>query len=494
MARISILLTVLILLGISIGLQSFHSAFASSIALDGTSCVTFMGSWDGSTNTCTINNPPYLGGPYVYYTTASDELVIPSGTSLVILNPDFNQYRNDGTMTNHGKILVEDPGGMIGFQNDGTVDNYGTITISNAGFGSGIINSGTLNNYGTITFSNSGSHGMDNHNVIVNSGTITISNTDSSSFGLYNFEGTITNSGTITVSNTVGTGIDNSAAIVNNGAIDILCDATYVGNLPTGTPLNNVSCIIDNTPPVIVPTITGTLGNNGWYTSDVTISWSVTDPESTISSSTGCTSITISTDTAGVTLTCSATSAGGTDTKSVTIKRDTTAPTITAPSSITLISSTQVSPPLGTPTVNDNLDPSPVVINNAPASFTPGTMTTVTWTAIDNAGNSASSQQTITIQTPTQAIQNLLSMVNGMHLKKGTTDSLDDKLQEIIKNLVKSHGDDIKEKLYAFINEVKAQTGKSISVTQATQLINTSQAIINALPSGHDDHPDKDSK
>ena len=82
----------------------------------------------------------------------------------------------------------------------------------------------------------------------------------------------------------------------------------------------------DSTAPVITPTITGTLGNNGWYTSNVTVSWSVVDSQSTVSSTTGCGSTTISTDTTGTTLTCSATSAGGTSSQSVTIKRDATAP------------------------------------------------------------------------------------------------------------------------------------------------------------------------
>ncbi|HKH73995.1 MAG TPA: kelch repeat-containing protein, partial [Vicinamibacterales bacterium] len=86
----------------------------------------------------------------------------------------------------------------------------------------------------------------------------------------------------------------------------------------------------DSTPPVINPSIAGTLGLNGWYTSDVTVSWKVTDLESAIGSSTGCATTTLGTDTAGTTITCSATSAGGTSTQSVTIKRDATAPTISS--------------------------------------------------------------------------------------------------------------------------------------------------------------------
>jgi YVTN family beta-propeller protein len=84
----------------------------------------------------------------------------------------------------------------------------------------------------------------------------------------------------------------------------------------------------DSTPPNIQPTITGTIGNNGWYVDDVEVSWSVTDPESSISSSTGCNNSTFTADATGITVTCSATSGGGTEIQSVTIKRDATGPGI----------------------------------------------------------------------------------------------------------------------------------------------------------------------
>lgn len=88
--------------------------------------------------------------------------------------------------------------------------------------------------------------------------------------------------------------------------------------------------IADISPPTIISSVEGTLGTNGWYTSDVTISWSVVDPESIVTSKTGCDQTTIITDTAGITLTCSAISIGGTNSQSVTIKRDTTSPTVIA--------------------------------------------------------------------------------------------------------------------------------------------------------------------
>jgi len=94
-------------------------------------------------------------------------------------------------------------------------------------------------------------------------------------------------------------------------------------------PLDPTRSVADDTPPVIAATVTGTLGSNGWYTSNVDVSWAVTDGESSVSSKTGCDDSSVTTDTDGITLTCTATSQGGTASESVTIKRDASAPTVT---------------------------------------------------------------------------------------------------------------------------------------------------------------------
>lgn len=95
------------------------------------------------------------------------------------------------------------------------------------------------------------------------------------------------------------------------------------------TPLRSQSFKIDATPPVIVPTVAGTLVTSGWYRSSVTISWSISDSESGIATSSGCTSTTLTADTAGVTLTCSATNGAGLSASvPVTIKIDRTPPVI----------------------------------------------------------------------------------------------------------------------------------------------------------------------
>ncbi len=91
----------------------------------------------------------------------------------------------------------------------------------------------------------------------------------------------------------------------------------------------------DRTPPVITATVNGTQGSNAWYTSNVGVTWSVSDPDSAIISTSGCDNVSLTTDTSGKTYTCQADSSGGNSSKSVTIKRDATPPkaTIVTPGS-----------------------------------------------------------------------------------------------------------------------------------------------------------------
>jgi hypothetical protein len=89
---------------------------------------------------------------------------------------------------------------------------------------------------------------------------------------------------------------------------------------------------IDATKPVITPTVVGakTLPGSDWYTSDVSITWEVTDATSTVATKTGCDKVDVVDDTAGTTYTCAATDvAGNEDSQSVTVKRDATAPVLT---------------------------------------------------------------------------------------------------------------------------------------------------------------------
>lgn len=156
----------------------------------------------------------------------------------------------------------------------------------------------------------------------------------------------------------------------------------------------------DTTAPVITPTVVGTLGNNGWYTSDVTLSWDVSDAQSTVSSTSGCETTSITADQGPTDYTCTATSAGGTDSKMVSIKRDATAPTVgfnggpanggtyfplTVPAAPTCVGSDTTSLLAS------------CIISGYSTGVGPQTMTA---TAEDNAGNTAIATRSYTVRPP----------------------------------------------------------------------------------------------
>lgn len=149
--------------------------------------------------------------------------------------------------------------------------------------------------------------------------------------------------------------------------------------------------IPDVTPPTITPTVTGTLGKGGYYTSDVKLAWKVEDPEGLLST-TGCDDAGVTADTAGRTFTCTARSMYGkvTATQSVTIKRDATAPALTVPGTIVKEGAGADGAAVDyAATATDTLDTSPRLACS-PASgtrFALGT-TKVTCTASDAAGHS----------------------------------------------------------------------------------------------------------
>ncbi|MDX1720318.1 MAG: HYR domain-containing protein, partial [Salegentibacter mishustinae] len=88
-----------------------------------------------------------------------------------------------------------------------------------------------------------------------------------------------------------------------------------------------------------------------------------------------------------------------TDTQKVTVE-DNEAPTITAPPDLVIDSDTgscdATNVSLGSSTTNDNCGVDSVV-NDAPASFPLGE-TTITWTVTDDAGNTATDTQTVTVE------------------------------------------------------------------------------------------------
>jgi hypothetical protein len=86
----------------------------------------------------------------------------------------------------------------------------------------------------------------------------------------------------------------------------------------------------DGTPPAITPNVEGLLGNGGWYVGDVSLTWTVSEPESPASlATTGCVDQTVSADQLSTAYACSANSLGGSaGPVEVAIKRDAHAPSI----------------------------------------------------------------------------------------------------------------------------------------------------------------------
>ena len=155
--------------------------------------------------------------------------------------------------------------------------------------------------------------------------------------------------------------------------------------------------ITDATPPQINVAVAGTLGNNDWYTSNVTVTWAVTDAQSPVTS-TGCDAMTIETD-GTVTLTCSATSAGGTATQSITIKRDATAPALTLPASFSTLATATTGATVSYTASADDLTSGLASFACAPpsGSLFPIAANAVNCTATNNAGLTANGTFTITV-------------------------------------------------------------------------------------------------
>jgi len=190
-------------------------------------------------------------------------------------------------------------------------------------------------------------------------------------------------------------------------------------------------------PPAITPNISGTLGNNDWYTSDVTVTWEIEDPQSGIvptSLSADCgtpTSITltkiistriINTDTpaTGITLTCSATNGAGLpNSEHVTIKRDATPPIVNATPDRPADNNGWYNHQL-TITFTGNDDTSGIASCDNPVTYNgpDDTNITVNGTCTDNAGNSATGSFTFDYDA-TPPIVNISGIINGQRFDFG---------------------------------------------------------------------------
>ena len=86
-----------------------------------------------------------------------------------------------------------------------------------------------------------------------------------------------------------------------------------------------------------------------------------------------------------------------------------------------------------------------------------------------------------TMHTPSHSIDILIEIKDNMGLAQGLETSLDAKLDAAKKSLANGNDDTAKNLLEAFINEVEAQTGKKISESDAAELIEYAEWIIDNI-------------
>jgi len=142
----------------------------------------------------------------------------------------------------------------------------------------------------------------------------------------------------------------------------------------------------DTTPPTDQPALSSTLGQGGWYTSDVTVAWNWTDSGSGIDTSRCTQTSSASGDGAAVTISANCQDqAGNKTTYSVTVKIDKTPPTASCPSPAPVFLRG------GTGTVSASVTdatsgPAQPTVSAAADTASTG-VKTVSLTATDNAGN-----------------------------------------------------------------------------------------------------------
>lgn len=160
------------------------------------------------------------------------------------------------------------------------------------------------------------------------------------------------------------------------------------------------------------------------------------------------------------------------DTVQVTVQ-DTIAPTLTVPSHIVV----DAIGPAGTivnftVTASDIVDPSPVVsCTPASGSMFPIGTTTVSCTATDASGNSTVASFHITVKGAVDQVTDLIQIIKDFNIKKGIENSLNAKLRNATSAIQRGNIMAACNLLNAFINEVRAQTGKAITVAQTNQMI-----------------------
>lgn len=332
-----------------------------------------------------------------------------------------------------------------------------TVTFPAAPAGqSGFFNAGEVPVQGTVS-------AKDPSNVTA------ISCTDSLS-GLT--QGTLTGGGTAAATATL--------SVTGNGAHSITCSATDgVGNTGAAPGSTNTASIsIDITPPTITGSPLPAADSYGWNNTSVVVSFTCLDAISGIASCTGPT--TFSTQGANQSVTGTAVDKAGNSAQQTVngINIDETAPTVTYTGNAGTYTTSQTV--AITCTASDALSgiasTTCANINGTASSFGVGTHT-YSATATDKAGNMGSATTSFTVTAPV-TFQALIQLVDSDESKPAIRAVMDVTLLGADAAFAlkdKKTGDQL---LNDFMTEVAAQSGKTLTSTQAAQLTGDAQSLM----------------
>ncbi|MFH1724484.1 MAG: SBBP repeat-containing protein [Elusimicrobiota bacterium] len=114
-------------------------------------------------------------------------------------------------------------------------------------------------------------------------------------------------------------------------------------------------------------------------------------------------------------------------------------------------------------------------------SFSAAGLFTATLTVTDDAGAEGADTAVVTVQTPRQALEDLIATIEAMGLPKGAANSLTAKLENAVKSIEKGNPQAALGQLRAFENSVKAQQGKKLAKEDTDALLAAAAAIRRAL-------------
>jgi fibronectin-binding autotransporter adhesin len=371
-------------------------------------------------------------------------------------NPAGSSFSGGGGLYNHGTMSISNSTfdhNVVDFGDGGGLSNGGTVSISNSsfdynvinvdGYGAGLYNGGTVS-ISNSTVANNSSDSAGGGGLWSDSGMVSISKSTFTGNSAH-FDGGLYSGGTTSISKSTFTGnaADDVAIGLSTASISNSTIAGNISNGPVvgvgGTVSISNSTIADNHSGYDLGTLSGTGSIKGSIVANNSggnCRGSFTDEGYNLESGTDC---------------------GFTGTGSL----QNTDPKLVA-------SGLQSN---GGPTPTIRLAPDSPAIDRIPAASCPAT--DQRGVTRPDAGEVACD---IGAYESTQ-ISDLVSLVNGFHLATGLQTALDAKLNDALAAETAGQTAIACGDLTDFINQVKAQTGKQITTSQATQLIGEARQL-----------------